>query len=115
VNLEDSSSAPSGYIPRATRYPIQTPVRFRERGKADWQEGTTLNISRTGVLFQSEIDLPPKTLIEMQIALPHDIVGEPTANVLCWGPVVRTDQLITEKSGQPALAAAILRYRFSHD
>jgi len=111
----DNRSEPSSFVPRATRYPIQTLLRFRERGKAEWQEGTTLNISRTGVLFQSEINLPPKTLIEMQITLPHEMLGEPKANVLCWGPVVRTDMTFTEKAGQPALAAAILRYRFSHE
>jgi hypothetical protein len=114
VNPDNISNNPFNHVPRATRYPIQMPVRFRERGQAEWQEGTTVNISRTGVIFQSRIDLPPKALIEMQIMLPH-IIGEPTANVLCWGPVVRTDASLTEKRGQPALAAAILRYRFSHD
>jgi hypothetical protein len=90
-------------------------MRFRERGQAEWQEGTIVNISRTGILFQCDIDLLPKTLIEIKITLPQNIIGEPPAKVLCWGPVVRTDASLTKKRGQPALAAAFSHYRFNHD
>ena len=115
VNLDNSGTNPLDHVPRAARYPIQTSVSFREKGQERWQEATTVNISGTGILLQSGIDLLPKTLIEMQIILPHDIFLEPTAYVLCWGLVVRMDASFTEKCGQPVLAVAILRYRFSHD
>jgi hypothetical protein len=113
VFLEASSSHPE-YAPRAFRYPIHTNIRIRKSGTADWHEGTTINISRTGILFQSDMDLPPRTLLEMQIILPPKVPGEPQANVLCWGPVVRLDSKLTEE-GRTALAAVISRYRFGHD
>jgi hypothetical protein len=114
VSPEDSNCSRPEYVSRATRYAIQMPIRFREGGTAEWREGVTVNISRTGILFQSEVNLPPRTLLEMQVILPFEIVGEPKANVLCWGPVVRKDSSLDE-SGRYALATAILRYRFSHD
>jgi hypothetical protein len=102
------------HSPRATRFSIQTPVLFRKRGQTEWQQGTTLNISRTGVLFHSKIDLPSKAHIEMQIILPHGIAEE-AHNILCWGPIIRMDASFTKKCGQPALAAAISHYRFGDD
>jgi hypothetical protein len=101
------------FIPRAFRYAIHIPVKFREKGTADWHEGKTVNISRTGVLFQSDMNLPAKSLLEMQIVLPRQLGGEPQANVRCWGPVVRSQTI--EEKGPIALAASIRRYRFSHD
>ncbi len=100
--------------PRAFRYTIHIPVKFREKGTAEWHEGKTVNISRTGILFQSDMNLPPQSLLEMQIVLPHELAGESQANVCCWGPVVRSDQNASE-AGRTALAATIRRYRFSHD
>jgi hypothetical protein len=102
-----------GHDLSATRYPIKASIRFRLKGKFEWQEGTTVNISRSGVLFQSCMDLPPETMIVMQIALPIDSLD--TTTVRCWGRVVRTDSCLTEKCGHPVLAAAILRYRFGSE
>jgi hypothetical protein len=102
------------YAPRASRYAIHTLLRFREKGTAEWHEGQTINISRTGVLFQADKNLPPKSLLEMQIVLPFELGGELQANVRCWGPVVRSDQDAAEQ-GRVALAASIRRYRFVRD
>jgi hypothetical protein len=112
--LSNNSSSHPEYIPRAFRYPIHMLIRFRKSGTADWHEGTTVNISRTGILFQSDMNIPPRTLLEMQIILPYEVSGEPQPNVLCWGPVVRLDSKLTEE-GRTALAAVISRYRFGHD
>ena len=47
-----SAPKPRHRIPRATRLEIQAPIRFRPRGSEDeWSWGTTLNLSRSGVLF----------------------------------------------------------------
>ncbi len=88
---------------RAQRFPIQTALQFRESGDQAWSSGTTVNISRTGVLFRCEKELEPKALLEMLIEFPEE--GEP-ANLLCWGPVVRKDE------PRNAFAAQILNYRF---
>jgi hypothetical protein len=102
------------YVSRAFRYPIHTPIRFRKSDDVEWHEGMTLNISRTGIFFQSDMNLPPRTLLEMQISLPHGFSGEPQANVLCWGPVVRLDPKPSEQ-GETSMAAVISRYRFGHE
>ncbi len=111
--LTNDSSHP-GYLARAFRYPIQTLIHFRKSGAADWRVGKIVNISRTGVLFQSDKGLTPRTLLEMKIALPHEVQTEPPASVLCWGPVIRLDAK-NAKRGPIALAAAISRYRFGSD
>jgi hypothetical protein len=112
-NTERTSEHPE-YVSRAFRYPIHTPIRFRKSGAAEWHEGMTVNISRTGIFFQSDMNLPPRTLLEMQISLPHEISGEPQANVLCCGPVVRLGTQ-PSKQEETSMAAAISRYRFGHE
>ncbi len=74
-----------------------------------------MNISRSGVLFLSCIDLPPETIIVMKIMLPFELLDKSATIVCCWGQVVRKDAVLTEKCDCPVLAAAILRYRFSDD
>jgi hypothetical protein len=102
------------FVPRAERFPIRTPLRYRESGQAVWSEGTTVNISRSGVLFSSEKEIKPKTLLELRILFSEDVVGEKPANVICWGPVVRTEPP-KYHDRQPELAVSILRYRFTRE
>lgn len=99
---------------RAERFPIRTSLRYRASGESAWSEGTTLNISRSGVFFRAEKEVDLKTVLEMRILFPAEIIGENPANVLCWGPVVR---MVPPESphGLPAVAVAILRYRFARD
>ena len=102
------------FVPRAERFPIRTPLRYRESGQAAWSEGTTVNISRSGVLFSSQKEIKPRTLLELRILFPEDVVGEKPANVICWGPVVRTEPP-KYNDRQPELAVSILRYRFTRE
>jgi hypothetical protein len=101
----------SGYVLRAQRFPIKTSLQYRESGTVDWKIGTTVNISRSGLLFRAETDLDPKTLVEMQIVFSPEMTGTSEAKVVCWGPIVRKESLLP----QPALAANILRYRFVYE
>ena len=103
-----------GCIPRAERFPIRAPLRYRESGQATWSEGTTVNISRSGVLFSAEREIEPKTLLEVRILFPADNIGENPANVICWGPVVRAEPPKLHDR-QPELAVSILRYRFTRE
>jgi hypothetical protein len=54
------------------------------------------------------------TLLELRILFPADIAGENPANVICWGPVVRTKPPKFHDR-QPELAVSILRYRFTRE
>ena len=80
-------------------------MRYRTSGEPAWSEATTVNISRSGVLLQTEKALQPQTALEMLLELPTEIAGELPANVICYGPVVRSDP--------PFAAVSIVHYRFA--
>lgn len=54
---------------RAARTSLSAPVRFRAADQEDWNEGVTCNISRTGILIQSNAMLPSETSIEITFTL----------------------------------------------
>ncbi len=104
----------SGFITRAPRYPIVAPVFYKPYGGTEWHVGTTVNISRSGVLFHGGMDIAVKTPLEMQIEFPAEVTGDSGTRLTCWGPVVRKIAP-TSQDPLPALAASISRYRFIHD
>jgi hypothetical protein len=103
--------ASSDFRPRAPRFPIHASVQYRELNKQDWHEGTTVNISRTGILFQTDCDVLPQTALEMRVSFPAEVTGASAMNVVCWGPVVR--KIADIPLSNPTVAASIQRYRFS--
>jgi len=98
---------------RATRFDLRLPLKYRRVGESGWREGTTENISRSGMLFQAEESIAPSALLEINLVLPAEIAGLAAAEVVCRGEVVRT---IDPESGNlsPTLAAKILQYHFQH-
>lgn len=75
-------------MPRATRYPLHLPVRYRAGG-GSWHQGTTENISRSGVLLRAGETITPDVAVELVVQLPPVDSHEPAAEVLCRGRVVR--------------------------
>ena len=96
---------------RAQRFPIRMDLRYRPGSEEGWCEGTTANISRSGVLFKAQNLLEPGTRVEIILALPVEIGGEPAARVACQGRIIR---MLPPESPQaaPFLAAEILDFRF---
>jgi PAS domain S-box-containing protein len=98
---------------RAQRFQLHLPLRYRRLGEKQWHEGTTENISRSGMLFSTEEVLQPSSQLEINLVLPAEIAGLTATEVVCRGEVVRT----VEPAGEtlsPALAARILQYHFQH-
>ena len=98
---------------RAQRFELHLPLRYRRLGESQWHVGKTENISRSGMLFQSDDVLQPNSQLEINLVLPAEIAGLAGTEVVCRGEVVRT----VEKRGDtvsPALAARILQYHFQH-
>ena len=98
---------------RAQRFQLHLPLRYRRLGETQWHVGTTENISRSGLLFQSDDVLQPNSQLEINLVLPAEIAGLAGTEVVCRGEVVRT----VERQGEsvsPALAARILQYHFQH-
>ncbi len=98
---------------RAQRFQLHLPLRYRRLGEKQWHDGTTENISRSGMLFSTEEVLQPSSQLEINLVLPAEIAGLTATEVVCRGEVVRT----VEPAGEtlsPALAARILQYHFQH-
>jgi hypothetical protein len=98
--------------PRARRFEIRIPVRYRLSGTEEWRDGRTENISRSGVLFRTDHLMPPQTPIEVLMALPAEVGGRGAATVLWRGRTVRTEPPRPEDP-RPAVAAAIAGYRLT--
>jgi len=98
---------------RAQRFQLHLPLRYRRLGDTQWHVGTTENISRSGLLFQTENVLQPNSQLEINLVLPAEIAGLSGTEVVCRGEVVRTVER-TGESVTPALAARILQYHFQH-
>jgi hypothetical protein len=90
------------YVTRATRFPLHLPLLYRESGTDPWQESSTVNISRTGILFETGQALPLQTVVEMRIKIPLPS----QATLFCRGPVVRKQDSILPET-RSLLAALI--------
>jgi hypothetical protein len=91
---------------RASRYTISIPVRYRPLGDIGWTQTKTINISLTGVLFETEADLHENVPIELSFDAPVEIGGSGQAELTCLGQVVRT--IMPPSSDAPPLAAAAI-------
>jgi hypothetical protein len=101
------------FKPRASRFPIHTLLHFRAKGEAQWKEGETVNISRSGVLFRAPQVMSVRTPLEMIFELPVELAEGPAATVRCQGVVART-VLPAASDDAPVLAATISGYRLEH-
>ena len=100
---------PSIWIPRATRLRVGAPVAYRSIFDESWKAGSTIDISRTGVLFRpAGPDVPVGTDLQLVIYLsraPLEVDGAalPAPDLYCGGRVART----AESDGQTAVAMQI--------
>jgi PilZ domain len=99
---------PSTWIPRATRLRVGAPVAYRTIFDERWKAGSTIDISRTGVLFRPAEEVPVGTDLQLVIYLskaPLEVDGAalPTPDLYCGGRVART----AEADGRPAVAMKI--------
>jgi hypothetical protein len=95
---------------RAPRFALQLAMKYRPVGQVSWRDGTTENISRSGVLFRAPDMLEPNTAVEMRVALPVGPSPELFPQVLCTGRIVRT-VAVSSNDPRPALAASIIGYQ----
>src|SRR5271157_1881109 len=94
---------------RARRFALHLPVYFRQPQSPTWLEGTTENISYTGVLLRSSYPLALKTALEVRLQLLAGAKQPRGAEIRCKGAVVRMEQ--RDVPGTPiALAVAIRDY-----
>lgn len=95
-------------IPRAERFVVELPVRYRPVGEDAWRYGVTRNISTTGLLFNVMKPLDVDTPIELEVAVPRPFVGHDHARLTCTGHIVRG---MREHDAGSLLAATIATYQ----
>jgi hypothetical protein len=74
-------------IERAQRFPLHVSLRYRKNGASHWLDGRTINISRTGILFQADERLSPRSVLEIIIQFPLK------ATLACRASVVRAEDM----------------------
>ena len=100
------SLAPSRpLVPRAERFAVQLPLRYRVSEDLEWREALIHNISGSGLLFASDDALDVGAQIEMAFPLEEDPEGG--ATVRCSGSIVRR----VETAGSICFGTAIEHYR----
>ena len=103
------------WMPRERRLRHSVAISFRVAGSDTWMEGTTENISRSGLLFRSTAHLEPGSNLELMFEMPHELTGEHDAHVLCHGSLVRVDPVpVTRKQKETfyMMACSIAHYKF---
>lgn len=77
---------------RAKRYALRLPIYFREPGGPAWLEGTTENVSHTGVLLRSSSALSLDTPLELRLHVAMQGKSGGAAEICGKGVVVRVEQ-----------------------
>jgi hypothetical protein len=104
----------AGGKPRAPRFPLKLRLRFRTLDDEVWRYGRGINISRSGLLFESRQVLHPHSEVEVSFVIPQQAAGKPGATVVCRGRVVR--QAATTRHQAPtAVAATIETYNLRRE
>jgi hypothetical protein len=71
---------------RAQRFPLKIPITYLKPGRMDWQDGKTLNISSTGILFRAEEKLEQNTILDIRVLFSRKLT------MSCQGLVVRSEK-----------------------
>ena len=95
---------------RARRFALHLPIYFRQPESPTWLEGTTENISYTGVLFRSTHPVVPETSLELRLQLAVGANLIPASEIRCKGAVVRIEPSKAPEA-PVALAVSIRDYR----
>jgi len=103
------------WTPRERRLRHHVSVLFRVDG-GEWLEGTTENISRSGLLFRSLSPLELGSSLELIFEMPHELTGEDDARVVCEGSLVRVEPIPAnrkQKQSSFLMACTITHYKFA--
>jgi hypothetical protein len=100
-----------GGTARAPRYQVELAVQYRPVRAFDWHPGLTANVSRSGVLFETEQQVEPDALIELNLKMPLPVFHKGETSVVCLGRVVRVAEPV-EQPARKKVAATIVSYYF---
>ena len=119
--LSCPEAPPSQGTPRAARYLVRLPLRYRLSGNLDWKMGQTENVSASGVLFRTEhsgrlfsreAGVQPSQPVELVVELPSTTADATIRRIRCLGEVVRRND--PEASDMlPTIAASVQGYHLA--
>jgi hypothetical protein len=79
-------NAASALVNRAQRFPLNVPLHYRKSGMPGWQDAQTVNISRTGILFEADVILHKDSVLDIRVSLPLNVT------ISCQATVVRSEE-----------------------
>lgn len=97
------------------RFPLELPIRFRQKKTGAGKNATTADMSAAGVYIQANTDLAVGSSIEFDITLPAKVLGTPSdVEVHCTGRVVRreSDNQNGKSRKRNGVACVIDQYKF---
>lgn len=97
-------------VERAQRFLLETPIRYWANEAGDWEEGKTVNISATGVLFRTARPSRPPAGLRFTLTLPEVVFGEAGAEIRCRGKLIR-EVIRSSPDEMPMFALSIDRYQ----
>lgn len=88
------------------------PLRYKSTEDVIWHDGTSENISRTGLLFCPERMLSAQTPIEVMLEMPAEVT-------LASGVHIRRGRIVravppSPRENRPAYAAAVFELDYTH-
>jgi hypothetical protein len=104
----------TGWTPRERRLKHEVPVVVK--AGTETMQGTTQNISKSGVLFHSEACFEEGTKLELIFEMPGELTGEKSAQVVCHSTVARVSTTtVGKKETINVIACSISGYDFVED
>jgi hypothetical protein len=74
----------------AYRFNVILPLKLREwRSPDPEREASSLNISESGVYFETKVAPSEGAVVQLQITMPVEVTGQSAADWVCVGKVVR--------------------------
>ena len=105
-------ATPPDGVARALRFVVQLGIQYRSVEALKWSKGSTVNVSRSGLLFKPTQVVIPDTSVDIILTVPGAVAGEPTSRLRCRGQIVRSWDSVESSSG-PTAAAAIEDYELA--
>ncbi|HEY3928855.1 MAG TPA: PilZ domain-containing protein [Candidatus Koribacter sp.] len=102
------------WIARERRLRHVVPLLYRIGTAGDWIEGTSENLSRSGLLFLGNATAALGESVHIKLEMPSEITGDGEDEVLCRATVARVTEIETGAKTPPAflIACAIEDYEF---
>lgn len=82
-------------------------MRYRRSGHMGWSNGTTINMSKSGILFTGDTAFPPGTAVELSVSVPQKGSNDP--KVLTMSCVISRHRKPEPGEKSPVMAARIVK------